>query len=1347
MAGRLPKLVSDTAPGYAYVTALRKWPEEIAQISRTQLAQRLGCTAGTLSEKLNNHPHWRATPKLLQWACNIIKQSGGTQDDQENWIRYHNEVAAYYQLGGACNGRPEPSVPVAPHAVVSQVTTQPVADDAAALSRYAVIPRMTTQPVADDAAALSWLKRLSDTALDDAAAVIGPSALHPKGIGLGRLYVPRNIESELIARLAKPSAHIVVGEPGYGKTSLLWSVHRALAAGGRQPFFIKATGLLAGLAPGAAAERAQALDLSTVDAALRACTARNIDPVLLVDTLDLLMHSAETRRLVCEMLGLAHRHGVRLVMTCRPGEAALLEPREEEAGYLRMIRLGFYDHGERGAAVTRYAEVFYRSRSGLLSSSDCHDIQQRVLKAVYHDLPLREVCDNPLTLRLLFELYAPHVPDEQVDVASLYDRYWELRVRRDSRAGEDGAADPAHTVRPAQADLDLRGTARTLARIMLGSGTPELPLSEARREIIRLANEDIDPDVVARDLELLSGRGVLAVSPDNATVRFFHQTFFEYAAAQFVSVSGRAAELIEKVCADPGDLLLAAVAAQAVPRLTSRVESDQLLCQLLCDDAQSAVTLGLAVYAHRPMGESEAIAQARRALSIAPADSVRRFLLLLPGIRYESAERWIEDLHIIWARSGEADQDLRVHLLETLGRLAGRSPLDAIEFLDEHDCLRWIRGKNLRVIRSHDSLYLRVLAPVYGVDPSWVRNELTEFCDLFVEHHSPQGVADILVMVREWIGLMPEYKQTEEYDLVLKTFAPKLTNLVQSVGHSKSAPAICAYGLLWAASQQQNQPDGVLSLLDSIIAQGPEPDPFTRARLYGVGWLARTLSGESARTLLAAISGIRAPGLQTAVLDGILVPLFAEDHGGETSMARELAAACRAALSELPAPYKDQDGSRTHPALFREAVERSQRCDDRLLELLPDSEGERDLWLRSDGLAKLVSVAAAAGHPVASSALGAWSTDPAHRTGYSAVAMSALHAAIMTPCQRLAAQQPRMLGYLIDDALLSKNPDTLVSGLDGAGQQSAPFVEEHRERLAELLAELVRARSGEDRRRGYRLWRALVANGNWPPPQPADLRSLLEGKPGTSLHIAALELCLAAVESGRWAAGQASELSPALLEAEDAGRAARRTAGPRGKAEDVAARLMDGGDDARHLRTAIACRTGDLNTPEQREAAVEAALDLALNGGYDLTDMAESGRFTRDVRQLGRLMERLLAIDPRAAAALLLRVSAALHAINPGIARAQREIANRWRTPLGQLLAGLGPNRRKEFMLDLMHQDIASARVAIEVFAQHYAPPPRWFRELSREPGLHPKLKETIRGNLFFHTRSHGAEPWRTLLG
>lgn len=82
-------------PGESYVTALRRWPNEVARITNAELASRIGLRQSHLSTVLQNGQSWTATPTLLRHALKIIEVSGGTLEDLGSWTAYHYEVATH----------------------------------------------------------------------------------------------------------------------------------------------------------------------------------------------------------------------------------------------------------------------------------------------------------------------------------------------------------------------------------------------------------------------------------------------------------------------------------------------------------------------------------------------------------------------------------------------------------------------------------------------------------------------------------------------------------------------------------------------------------------------------------------------------------------------------------------------------------------------------------------------------------------------------------------------------------------------------------------------------------------------------------------------------------------------------------------------------------------------------------------------------------------------------------------------------------------------------------------------------------------------------------------------------
>jgi hypothetical protein len=94
-AGRRQDPVREGEPGESYAKALRRWPNEVAQITSAELATMIGLSDQHVSALLQNSRRWRATHTLLNHALKIIEVCGGDPEDRTAWAAYHNLVAAY----------------------------------------------------------------------------------------------------------------------------------------------------------------------------------------------------------------------------------------------------------------------------------------------------------------------------------------------------------------------------------------------------------------------------------------------------------------------------------------------------------------------------------------------------------------------------------------------------------------------------------------------------------------------------------------------------------------------------------------------------------------------------------------------------------------------------------------------------------------------------------------------------------------------------------------------------------------------------------------------------------------------------------------------------------------------------------------------------------------------------------------------------------------------------------------------------------------------------------------------------------------------------------------------------
>ncbi|MYS23344.1 hypothetical protein GA0115240_152213 [Streptomyces sp. DvalAA-14] len=1182
---------------------------------------------------------------------------------------------------------------------------------------------------------LDRLRRLGAQAVADAGLLMPPNALFPRGITLSELHVPRELEAVVLRRVPERCAQLVVGEPGYGKTTLLWSLYRTLAAqDGVEPLFVKASFLLDAQRPEPLPSTA--VKVPDVAAALARCGDAGTIPVLLVDTLDLLMHSPDGAALVARLIETARGAKASVVMSCRPGEAGLLpledaDPGETGAGdaYMRSaLRLGAYSDGERAKAVAGHSGVY--CRRAVDGPGAAQALEARIMGAVYQDLPLREVCDSPLTLRLLFDVYTPDPPVRDIDVASLYDRVRRRRVEQDARAEQEDP--PAGS----PAARDLRPVAQALARYMLAANELEMDLPAAEHHL-----EELLPDrswkSVLGDLRELERRGVTATIPGTTRVRFFHQTFFEYMAADWLRTSGRGGELIERILAHPTDLVLAAVAGQLVPR-EAPGRADELLLPLLRDDRTEA--LGLELYAQL-RAPGPAVGPARDRLRTLSAEPVKRFLVVLPGRRHRDARRWTEDLTEVWRRGAEADpgeRPVRVQLLESLCRLAHHDPSAALHLSDDLDCVGWLLTWLPQDLRAHDHLYLRILRVLFRHDVTWALDRMERFWALFSAARVHAGLADLVRAASEEAARIDDPVAAARARSLAAARFGALLDKRGSGRDKKLVPLEHAFGSLWASTLTGCPPERRLSLVLGAVS-GATDSPAALARLYGAGVLAGTLEQGPAEQVVESLFALALPGPQSAALDMVVVPVMAGAYENEgraadpdaSPFARLLDTACREALGRLPAPAYE-DGRRTRPAWFLEGVVRARPQAGRLLALLPDDSGP-EAWLSADGLARLTVAAVAAGHPGARQALHRWANDgPTH-----AATEKRVQGSFRDAFFDHLADHPEMLEYFAEEAVLTEETDFLVAALEAAAACGHVLPPSHDAGLRGLADRLVSG-AAERRRQGYRLIRAMIDRTGWPAPRIADVVDELRAGPGYPLRIALLELVRSAIIADRWSMVDAGPLVEILSDLADTPRSADAAGPAAEKAEDSSA-------FARSVLTVALCRLSAVEDPAGRRATADLLVPLVVPATAD-----EGPLVTEDIRELGRLIERTALVDPPDAARLVLRISRALHAYDPRVLKPKREIANRWGAPLRTLLERLGPTGRRDLMTDLVTADVAIARRAVEVFAQllesSLSDPPAWFQELAQRQDIHSVLRQSVGNRLRIHARTRCGGPWPELL-
>ncbi|MFS2015682.1 NACHT domain-containing protein [Massilia sp. CT11-108] len=474
------------------------------------------------------------------------------------------------------------------------------------------------------------------------------------------LFVPREQGEGLLQDLRRPMKDamerlfVVVGDGGHGKSSLLWWVYRELRDDLQwSPLFLPAASF-------AKATVGSGLDVDGLEDACAAIHRGGKMALILIDTADLLLRDPDNAGLFAGRLAGLLEANAYVVLSTRPGE---LERIDMARFTPRIYRLKTYSDTELISALTSYARRHGYSQAEL----------DRILRAVAMWRPLKDVCAIPLAMRMLFDIYSPHGIPEDINLFELYREYWQYRIRSDRRStGLLTDAVPKN-------GRDCSRVAAYLALQMLVEGTLDLEY----RQVITLFS------AVDGKIELVSDllhRGILQRSGKH--IHFFHQTLFEYAAAQgLVVLLGRdGIDLLSQRCDErPEDLfmkpiqqhalLLAEEVGGAVAKAAHR-ELDRLLHST--DLADQSVALHVHCSMRKACTER---ANKVQALLLDPASSEAlrvHFLRTATNIPSKRLNELIALARPLWLA---ASPRIRQHMVQMFGRLASRMPADVLALI------------------------------------------------------------------------------------------------------------------------------------------------------------------------------------------------------------------------------------------------------------------------------------------------------------------------------------------------------------------------------------------------------------------------------------------------------------------------------------------------------------------------------------------------------------------------------------------------------------------------------------------------------------------------------------------
>lgn len=463
------------------------------------------------------------------------------------------------------------------------------------------------------------------------------------------LYVEREAMGHLREALAREARVAVVGDAGHGKTCLLWRVHDELSARAL-PLFVPATRLRA--RPGRPDPGRELLDV------LDRLGSHPV--VVLLDTVDVLLHDENDREDLIEILDAVTARGSSWVVTCRPQEAVLLRDVIDE-----FVQLGPYSADELPQAIRVHAHAVAQPHAARTAD----EVTAGILASLEDGYALRKLCEIPLTLRMLFTVYFPEPLPADVGVFQLYRRFWDLRVRSDHRSELPNLL--SH-------DDDFSAESGTLALCMLADGMPSASAAACRD---RLAAAGLRTSA----LETLRNRAVVDV--EDGEVAFFHQTFFEHAAAhgaiELLGQDGLLA-LVRRAVDAPTDLLSRPVVEQALILAFDRPDlagaAHRGWAELAKHPEATVRLSAVVVYGYAPQEFPGAAAVL--AAMVDQGDETTILHVVQVGQEIPARRDPTGFLAILGQAWSRGTHRVRMAILEVLARFAVRAPKAVVAFLD-----------------------------------------------------------------------------------------------------------------------------------------------------------------------------------------------------------------------------------------------------------------------------------------------------------------------------------------------------------------------------------------------------------------------------------------------------------------------------------------------------------------------------------------------------------------------------------------------------------------------------------------------------------------------------------------
>lgn len=537
-----------------------------------------------------------------------------------------------------------------------------------------------------------------------------------------------------------------------------------------------------------------------------------------------------------------------------------------------------------------------------------------------------------MLLRLLFDLSTTGLPEfDDLDVTTLYRDYWKRRVVRDARMERDT------TMRPL-AENNLTEVAGRTGIGLLALGLPETSEEELVRTAALTTDRNVGHAALQEALEVLTERGVLVHS--GAGVGFFHQTMFEFSAAQGLLDRHERMDigvLAERTSRHGGDLFVGAVLEQVLVLCGSQpllhTAAREAMYTLLQADSQAVQAIGAVAWAHHPELLEDPVAAFRKT----GPSALQRAIAKMPSIAGKSSANLLDQLMICWQANEEPDN--RTAVLRSFTRIALRAPEQVSEALHDLDLGQAVRDSDSAELRS------AVLDVLLRTTPHTTK--LLQSTALLMIEQSSEPVPDELTFFADnW----PILGEPGLFKRIIDAF-------VGSGGEVRRAqPALAQLNAAeWQRNGSWNDCESWAAFLHRIRMNDPQKEIGSRTmHLRAIERFTLQLDDERASIAVDCLLDWPDDELRefvgTIVLPNIL-------RSGSYA-ADVLVAAARTSLKQL----REFDGSRSRTSLLLDTLSQADLPRGLLYDVLPL---RLPAWDSQDLLLRLAPLAADHGHPTA----------------------------------------------------------------------------------------------------------------------------------------------------------------------------------------------------------------------------------------------------------------------------------------------------------------------------------------------------------------------------------------------